>query len=127
MRARDPTTAHLRVDVPALTFLAEHAWPGNVRELANVLRVASSLAEGNVVGRDELTDAITQGARTVQSVDSRALDETTLGALRTRHKAELRELVGRAIASADGNKLRAARALGISRQGLYRVLGEFES
>ena len=124
--ARDPATAHLRVDVPALTFLAEHAWPGNVRELANVLRVASSLAEGSVVGRDELTDAMTQGTRAVQPTDHRALDETTLGALRTRHKAELRELVGRAIGSADGNKLRAAQALGISRQGLYRVLEEFD-
>ena len=124
---RDPTTTHLRLDVPALTALAEHAWPGNVRELANVLRVAAALAEGNVIGRDELTEAITQGAsRAVRGTELRALEETTLASLRTRHKAELRELVGRAIASADGNKLRAARALGISRQGLYRVLGEFE-
>jgi transcriptional regulator with PAS, ATPase and Fis domain len=124
--ARDPTTANLRIDVPGLTTLAEHAWPGNVRELSNVLRVAAAHAENGVVSREELTLAIEQGPRSVRQVTQRALDETTLAALRARHKAELRELVGRAIAAADGNKLRAAHALGISRQGLYRVLDEFE-
>jgi len=124
--AREPTIAHLRIDVPGLTRLAEHSWPGNVRELANVLRVAASLAEEGVVSRAELTEAITAGARSARATEQRALDETTLAALRARHKAELRELVGRAIAAADGNKLRAAHALGISRQGLYRVLDEFE-
>lgn len=54
--------------------------------------------------------------------NARSFEETTLSALRARHRAEVRELVGLAIASADGNKLRAARALGVSRQGLYRVL-----
>jgi transcriptional regulator with PAS, ATPase and Fis domain len=51
-----------------------------------------------------------------------AVRETTLSALRARHRAELRELVGRAIAGAEGNKRKAARSLGVSRQGLYRVL-----
>jgi transcriptional regulator of acetoin/glycerol metabolism len=50
------------------------------------------------------------------------LPETTFDALRARHEAELQTLVARAIAAADGNKLEAARALGLSRQGLYRIL-----
>ncbi len=49
--------------------------------------------------------------------------ETTLAGMRARHKAELRELIGRAVAGADGNKKSAARSLGVSRQGLYRVMG----
>jgi DNA-binding NtrC family response regulator len=121
--ARDPATRGHRLDVPALTALAEHDWPGNVRELANALRVAAALVEGSVIGRNELAQAILKGAvGRGAPVVARGPEETTLAALRARHKAELREIVGRAIASADGNKRRAARALGVSRQGLYRVL-----
>ncbi|MBX3211051.1 MAG: sigma 54-interacting transcriptional regulator [Labilithrix sp.] len=128
--ARDPATKEHRLDIPALTMLTEHPWPGNVRELANVLRVAAAMVEGLVIGREELASAIDSsrlaraGAHRVRRHDDGepALRETTLAELRARHKAELRALVGRALARADGNKLRAARSLGVSRQGLYRVL-----
>jgi DNA-binding NtrC family response regulator len=120
--ARDPATRGHRLDVPAMTALAEHDWPGNVRELANALRVAAALAEGNVIGREELSKAIGKGTGRAPP-GARSLEETTLSALRSRHRAEVRELVSRAIAGAGGNKRRAARALGVSRQGLYRVLG----
>jgi DNA-binding NtrC family response regulator len=122
--ARDPATKNHRLDVPGLAALAEHTWPGNVRELANALRVAGAMVEGTVIGRPELTQAV--GARPLVGAGQhaeKAIEETTLAALRARHRSELRELVGRAIAGADGNKRQAARALGVSRQGLYRVLG----
>jgi DNA-binding NtrC family response regulator len=119
---RDPATRAYRLDVPAMTALAEHEWPGNVRELANALRVAAALVEGSVIGRDELARAIGKAAGRAPG-GRRSLEETTLSALRSRHRAEVRELVGRAIAGAGGNKRRAAGALGVSRQGLYRVLG----
>jgi transcriptional regulator with PAS, ATPase and Fis domain len=119
--ARDPATKDHRLDVPALTVLSEHTWPGNVRELANVLRVAAALVEGTVIGRPELVAALGT-PRGHAERQSAAVKETTLAALRARHRAELRELVGKAVAGADGNKRKAARALGVSRQGLYRVL-----
>ena len=122
--AREATTQKKRIDVAGLTALSEHAWPGNVRELANVMRVAASLGEGNLIAGDELRDAIRSSAGRPNAPPERTLDETSVAALRARHRAELRVLVGRAIAAADGNKLRAARALGISRQGLYRILAE---
>jgi DNA-binding NtrC family response regulator len=109
-----------------MTLLSEHAWPGNVRELANVLLVAATMVEGTVIGRPELTAAIgsSHSARGNSRGDGiLAVKETSLAALRARHREELRELVGRAVAGADGNKRKAARSLGVSRQGLYRVLG----
>jgi DNA-binding NtrC family response regulator len=120
--ARDPMTKHFRLEVPAIAALAEHTWPGNVRELSNVLRAAAAMAEENVIERPALEAAI--NARTLRDPRSSAttVRETTLAALRNRHKAELRELVSRALLTAKGNKLRAAQALGVSRQGLYRVL-----
>ena len=122
---REPATKEHRLDVPALTLLSEHAWPGNVRELANVLLVAATMVEGTVIGRRELAAAIgsSHTARGTSSAEGgAAVKETSLAALRARHRAEVRELVGRAVAGADGNKRKAARALGVSRQGLYRVL-----
>ena len=123
---REASTKDHRLDVPALAILSEHAWPGNVRELANVLRVAATMVEGKVIGRRELAAAIGSsvsargaGSGSVKPV----VKETTLAGLRARHKAELRELVGRAVAGSDGNKKLAARSLGVSRQAMYRVLG----
>jgi DNA-binding NtrC family response regulator/tetratricopeptide (TPR) repeat protein len=124
--ARETATKEHRLDVPALTLLSEHAWPGNVRELANVLLVAATMVEGTVIGRPELAAAIgsSLAARGGAHAEVGAhVKETSLSALRARHRAEVQELVGRAVAGADGNKRKAARSLGVSRQGLYRVLG----
>ena len=123
--ARESATKEHRLDVPALTLLSEHAWPGNVRELANVLLVAATMVEGTVIGHPELAAAIgsSLNARGPAGGVAAAVKETSLAALRARHRAEVRELVGRAVAGADGNKRKAARSLGVSRQGLYRVLG----
>jgi transcriptional regulator with PAS, ATPase and Fis domain len=134
--AREDTTKDHRLDVPGAALLSEHAWPGNVRELANVLQVAAAMSEGHVIGAAELAAALgsshlarrpddavaPSGTHPVDNSGKAAVRETTLSALRARHRAELRELVGRAIAGAEGNKRKAARSLGVSRQGLYRVL-----
>ncbi len=133
---RDASTRGHRIDVPGLTALAEYSWPGNVRELANVMHLAAALAEDDVLGGNELRQAIGDRARPIsksispdgtsaaspQRGQQENVLENTVEQLRARHRSELREMVGRAIAAADGNKRAAARALGISRQGLYRLV-----
>jgi transcriptional regulator with PAS, ATPase and Fis domain len=122
---RDPQTRAVRLDVAALAALSEHSWPGNVRELDNVLRAAAALRTGTMIGRPDLTDAIlSMRSRSAAQPSAGAVPETTVAAVRARHRAELRGLVDRALAAANGNKLRAAKALGVSRQGLYRLLDE---
>ena len=88
--------------------LASHHWPGNVRELEN-----------------ELTQAL------VRSIGSQTIDVEHLsftrriagaGRLRTVSDAFEKSLLADALARSGGNRTHAARALGISRQGLYRKL-----
>ena len=122
--ARDPSTRGYRIDVPGLTALAEYSWPGNVRELSNVIHLAAALAEDDVVGGHEVRQAIGDRAQRPLKDQTSAVIETTIEQLRGRHHSEVRELAGRAIAAADGNKRAAARALGISRQNLYRLIEE---
>ncbi len=121
--SRDPETRHVHVDDEAMALLAQYGWPGNVRELANVLRRAAAMIEGTVIARGAVDRAIGSAlARRTETTKPTTFDETTLSALRARHRRELRELVSRTLEGAKGNKRKAAQALGVSRQGLYRVL-----
>jgi DNA-binding NtrC family response regulator len=99
-----------RVDPPALQALCRYDWPGNVRELVNVLERAQILAEDPVITLDDLPETVVAAAPEQGEGDPRHLRE-----VERRHiKAVLEE--------EGGNKVRAARALGISRRALYRLL-----
>jgi DNA-binding NtrC family response regulator len=102
----------------ALARLLQHNWPGNVRELASVLETALLEAENGTIRAVDL--ALPSGlgepelraeAHMEPSPESLNLDSVIL-----RHVQQVLELN-------RGNKLRAARQLGISRSTLYRILG----
>ncbi|MGB8259655.1 MAG: helix-turn-helix domain-containing protein, partial [Terracidiphilus sp.] len=96
--------------------LLQHAWPGNVRELAAVLESALLEAVNAIIRPDDLALPSAQPAAQQElplavRVDSLALD------------AVIRNHVQYVLDLNRGNKLRAARQLGISRSTLYRILG----
>jgi DNA-binding NtrC family response regulator len=101
------------VSPDALAVLVSYDWPGNVRELANVLERAQILAEGPVITRDDLPDNLVTGPA------PRPADTPTgpfdLEALERRHVQEV-------LAQMKGNKVQAAKALGVSRRALYRLI-----
>jgi transcriptional regulator with PAS, ATPase and Fis domain len=101
-----------QVSAEALRALVAYDWPGNVRELANVLERAQILAEDHVLGVDDLPEVVAGQARThaPSSGDPRHLEE-----IERRHVLEVLE-------QEKGNKVHAARALGISRRALYRLI-----
>jgi DNA-binding NtrC family response regulator len=98
-----------RVDAEAMKALQSYHWPGNIRELANVLERAQILAEDNLITTDDLPDAM-HGLPAASDAGPLNLNElerkNTLAALQ----------------QANGNKVRAAKLLGISRRALYRLL-----
>jgi DNA-binding NtrC family response regulator len=101
-----------RVDAQALKALTAYSWPGNVRELANVLERAQILAENHVITVEDLPESVmTAAAGSSESAgDPRHLDE-----VERRH-------VQAALHEEKGNKVHAARILGISRRSLYRLI-----
>jgi DNA-binding NtrC family response regulator len=94
-----------------LAALARHHWPGNVRELQNVM--AALAVEAPIRGpvRAALLPAVITGATPVTSA--------RLSAARVQWERRFVEI---ALAHAGGNRSRAARDLGLTRQGLLKLL-----
>jgi DNA-binding NtrC family response regulator len=110
-----PTRFHIRPD--ALAALCRYRWPGNVRELANVLERAQILAEEYLITPDDLPDALgTEAFSDAEDPDA--------GAPQSLHHTQRRHVLG-VLKQAGGNKVQAARALGISRRALYRLLEKY--
>jgi DNA-binding NtrC family response regulator len=103
----------LRVDPVALQALVRYDWPGNVRELANVLERAQILAEGDTITLDDLPDSLV--------VDAPEAPHQEPGHLREVERKHVLDV----LRQHKGNKVHAARALGISRRALYRLLNKF--
>jgi sigma-54 dependent transcriptional regulator, acetoin dehydrogenase operon transcriptional activator AcoR len=101
--ARDRST-RCRPDV--IELLARGPWPGNVRQLENVVRaLVARRPTGDIVVADlppELRRAAGPGLSGLQQME--------------------RDAIVAALTGADGNRVEAAAALGISRSTLYRKL-----
>jgi len=98
----------------AQAILACYSWPGNVRELENVIGAACMLTGREVIDVSDLEERL----RRPSSGDAWADEELlSLEDLQRRH-------VRRVLERVEGNKVRAAEILGISRATLYRLLSD---
>jgi transcriptional regulator with PAS, ATPase and Fis domain len=104
-----------RLQPEALAALVRYDWPGNVRELANVLERAQILAEDHLITPDDLPENV---ASAQASAPEAASDPQRLAEAQRRHVLAVLE-------RERGNKVHAARALGISRRALYRLLDKY--
>jgi DNA-binding NtrC family response regulator len=105
----------LVLDPDALEVALAHSWPGNVRELENVIERVVTLCPSPVVSGDEFRRILDLGRQPGQ----RATPAGRPGA--TVESAE-REAIIRALQAAAGNQTKAAEALGIARNTLWRKL-----
>lgn len=106
------------VEEPAMQALLDYKWPGNVRQLMNTLERATVLADDNTITIDDLPQEIFQ---TSGETPTRIANSST-SRLEEIEKAHIVEVLERE----KGNKARAARALGIHRRKLYRLLERYE-
>src|SRR5437773_2822889 len=101
----------------AMKALLAYDWPGNVRELENCLERACAVTTGPMIQVADLPSSIT-GARVRLSDGSSAARIMRIADL------EKQAIVG-AIEKLNGDKLMAAKLLGIGKTTLYRKLKEY--
>ena len=101
----------------AMSRLVAYDWPGNVRELENAIERAIALGSGPILHVGDLPTNLhhSSGERLPQNDEVLPLDEL-----------ERRAILG-ALREAGGDKLIAARLLGIGKTTLYRKLKQYES
>ena len=93
--------------------LIAYAWPGNIRELANVIERAVVLGEGPELTAHHLP------ARVIGAQPAAVSDEVPYHDALNSYR---RELIVRALASAQGNRAAAAKNLGLHRTHLMKLL-----
>jgi transcriptional regulator with PAS, ATPase and Fis domain len=105
-----------RIDDEVLRIFERYSWPGNVRQLQNALERAKILAEDERIHANNLPPEIVKGA-TIAPV-SQATAGADLESVTKLHIEDTFRRMG-------GNKARTAKALGIGRRTLYRLLEKY--
>lgn len=106
------------LDPALIEALLEYEWPGNVRELENLMERLIVLTPAPRLGLEFLPEKMLRAVP-----DAAATDETTLeGAIAVLK----RRMIVNALQLESGNKVAAAKRLGISRSYLHRLLSEYE-
>ncbi len=109
-----------------LRAMLAYDWPGNVRELENAIERACALSAGPVIHLGDLPTqlqhcGLAERRAVVNDPDKRQGAEQIIKPL-----ADLeREAILHAIRTLNGDKLQAARLLGIGKTTLYRKLKEY--
>jgi DNA-binding NtrC family response regulator len=113
----------------AMQLLAAQAWRGNTRELRNVLEQAAMRSESALLDAQDVAQVLRESGVEQVPPASVAAVAAPQGANVLRplgeQVAELeRNAIQAALAATGGNKVAAARMLGISRAKLYERLDE---
>jgi len=112
----------------ALRTMMRHDWPGNVRELENAVERACTFCSGTVLRLGDLPTQLQE--RGLEATRAAAAAAESTGENRSQPEmkslADLeRDAILNAIRILHGDKLQAARMLGIGKTTLYRKLKEY--
>ncbi|WP_232298708.1 sigma-54-dependent transcriptional regulator [Granulicella tundricola] len=110
-----------------LRLFLEYEWPGNVRELEAVVERACAVSSGPVVNLGDLPSPLQEfwmQGRSVRRVDLEAEADQDLGHIVSMAEVEKKTILT-AIQMLNGDKLKAAKVLGIGKTTLYRKLKEY--
>ncbi len=99
------------------TLFLDYPWPGNIRELKSIIESAVMVSDGDFITISDLPMNLQRYATgNHQDIGTKAMHQIEEGE---------KNLIAEALQQANGNKAKAAEALGISTRTLYRKLEKF--
>lgn len=113
LTALSPDKTIYRMMPAAMDCVLRYDWPGNVRELRNVIERSMILAENGIISESCLPREMVITAEKSEA-------SITLDSVERRHIMKILDFF-------DGNRRKAAEALGISRKTLYRKLNQYQN
>jgi two-component system response regulator HydG len=106
------------VSAEAMSLMTSYDWPGNVRELENCVQRALALGSGSSIQlRDLPTNLLHHSSADVTT----ATQDSRVESLNEQE----RRAIARALETTHGDRLRAAKLLGIGKTTIYRKIKEY--
>jgi len=120
-RARELNAEKFKITPKAMNALQNHDWRGNVRELENVVSYVTALG-GNTIDIADLPAQVQSSKFKIQNSkgeENTSNGQTTLAEIEKIHILRTLQTVG-------GNRVQAAKLLGVDRRTLYNKLRQYE-
>lgn len=100
---------HMSCSSEAMSLLKRSTWPGNVGQVQDLLvQVLHHRRTGTIIADDLPPEMLSMSRRVLTPIESME-----------------RDAIARSLVNAAGNKVQAARALGMSRATIYRKIREY--
>jgi transcriptional regulator of acetoin/glycerol metabolism len=126
----------LTITPEAMDVIRAYNWPGNIRELENLLERVTYLMPGSVITLDDLPLELQQTAEhplaqfthpvtPVPPSPPQPPPVPTPGALKEQSSSAEMQAIFDALHASDGQVMRAARLLGVSRTTLWRKMAKY--
>jgi two-component system NtrC family response regulator len=109
--AQEQNRAAMTLSEEAVRAIELHPWPGNIRELENCIRRATIMADGSQISSEDVGFKNTTLDEVNSSLDLRVIHDN----------ADKRAIIA-ALGRVNGNMVKAAELLGVSRPTLYDLM-----
>ena len=109
--SQEQNRASMMLSEDAVKAIELHPWPGNIRELENCIKRATIMADGNQISAEDVGLCTAARDEIDTSLDLRIIRDT----------ADRRAIIA-ALGRVNGNMVKAAELLGVSRPTLYDLM-----
>lgn len=123
---------NISIHPAAFDKMMEYSWPGNIRELENVIKRSLILAKGNVITPELIAEEFTK-QKDVKTLSPTRIDNYLTDSIQKQqgdiYKLVIeqveKDLIQWALNYTEGNQVKAARMLGISRVMLHERIEKY--